>query len=115
MRWRSASAVLKRSRLRGRIGVIVLLASVLYAIDGRSASAATVSVSGGVLTFVAADGESNDVLLEVVSQGAPDEFIAVTDRGPVLTAGPGCSPIGADYSPAPPEGAHRADCGSPSA
>lgn len=73
------------------------------------------SVSGNLLTFVAAPGETNDVRLEVWNQGSPGEFIAVFDRGAVLTAGSGCTPIGPDGLPVPPAGAQRANCGAVSA
>ena len=103
------------ARSTSRVGVavvVMVLVAAWHAGVGGTASAATVSVSGHALTFTAAPGETNDVQLELWNAGAPNEFVAVHERGAVLVLGSGCTPIGADGLPVPPAGAQRANCGA---
>jgi Ca2+-binding RTX toxin-like protein len=71
-----------------------------------------VSANGGVLTFVAASGESNNVQLVLVDQGAPGQFVGLETGGGALTVGAGCTPVGPDWLPVPAAGATRANCGN---
>ena len=91
---------------------VVLALSALWLVHATAAHAATVSASGGVLTFVAAAGESNFVQFVLVDQGAPGQFIGVDTGGGALTVGSGCTPVGLDWLPVPPAGASRANCGN---
>src|SRR5919199_3686943 len=67
------------------------LAAALVLAAPAAAHAATASVSGGVLSFVAADNEVNDLALSV---GGGSYTLA--DAGAPLTAGAGCSQSGAN-------------------
>ena len=75
---------------------IALLACAVALVAAPAAHAATVSVSGTTLTFVAADGEANQLDVSLVAG-----VYTLTDAGAPLTAAAGCAQLAPDTATCP--------------
>ena len=101
-----------RPRKTGSRAFAVQLAlSALWLVHATAAHAATVSASGGVLTFVAAAGESNFVQFVLVDPGALGQSSGSTRRRRAHGR-LGVHACRAGLAPSPPAGASRANCGN---
>ena len=81
--------------LAGRLALVLLMSGALFLTAVRSAEAATVSVQGSTLTFVANPGENNQPFINRL----PDQSgYTISDRGAPATPGPGCQPGTSQFS-----------------
>jgi Ca2+-binding RTX toxin-like protein len=87
-----------------QLALTVVAAGLALAHPG-GAFAGTAGVSGSTLTYVAANGEANAVVLQVWDEGSPSQFWVLTDSGAPVTAAAGCTQL-TD---------HSVDCGNPAA
>ncbi len=82
-----------------RLALVACALVLIAALAAPAAHAATVTLSGATLTFVAADGEANQLAVSLAAG-----TYTLTDAGAPVTAAAGCSQLAADAATCPAAG-----------